>query len=144
MFSLGYWGLFLSSFLAATLIPFSSEVILSGMIAAGFNPFSCLIAATLGNWLGGMSSYYIGYLGKEMWITKYLRIPKEKTEKFKLKISGSEQWIAFFCWLPFVGDVIAVALGLLRINTLRIAMGMLLGKATRYIVWTYLTLWALS
>lgn len=144
MFELGYWGLFFASFLAATVVPFSSEAILSGMIVADFNPVFCLISATLGNWLGGVSSYYIGYLGKENWIEKYLRIKKEKTDRFKLLIKGKEVWIAFFCWLPFIGDVIAVVLGLLKINFLNVSIGMFIGKAIRYIVWGYITVWAIS
>ncbi|MDA3892652.1 MAG: VTT domain-containing protein [Salinivirgaceae bacterium] len=144
MFELGYWGLFLASFLAATVVPFSSEAILSAMIYADFNTSACLVAASLGNWLGGLSSYYIGYLGKEEWITKYLRIPKDKTEKFKSKIRGKEGWIAFFCWLPFIGDIIAVVLGLLKRNYINVAVGMLIGKTLRYLIWGYLTVWALQ
>ncbi len=144
MFNLGYLGLFLASFLAATIIPFSSEAILSGMIAAHFNLVACLIAATLGNWLGGLSTYYLGYLGKKEWIVRYLKIPEEKTERFKTKLTGKEAWIAFFCWLPFIGDVIAVVLGLLRVNFMRVSIGMLIGKAARYIVWGYLTYWVLN
>jgi membrane protein YqaA with SNARE-associated domain len=144
MFELGYWGLFLASFLAATIVPFSSEAILSGMIVADFNPVFCLISATLGNWFGGMSSYYIGYLGKEDWIEKYLRIKKEKSDRFKLLIKGKEVWIAFFCWLPFIGDVIAVVLGLLKINFFNVSIGMFIGKALRYIIWGYITIWAIS
>jgi len=139
MFELGYWGLFFASYLAATIVPFSSEAILSGVIMAGYNPILSLVIATSGNFLGGMSSYYLGYLGKLQWIEKYLRIPHSKTENFKQKISGKEQWIAFFCWLPFIGDVIAVCLGLLRINQIRVSLGMLIGKALRYLVWAYLT-----
>ena len=144
MFELGYWGLFLASFLAATVVPFSSEAILSGMIIADYNPVFSLIAATFGNWFGGLSSYYIGFLGKEFWIEKYLRIPKAKTERFKLLIKGKEVWIAFFCWLPFIGDVIAVVLGLLKVNFINVSIGMFIGKAVRYLVWAYLTIWAIS
>lgn len=141
MFELGYFALFLSSFLAATVIPFSSEAILSGMLLAGYSLPLILVLATLGNWLGGLTSYYLGYLGKETWIQKYLRIPQEKTDRFKKLINGKEGWIAFFCWLPFVGDVLAVSLGLLKVNPFRTFVGMLIGKALRYIVWAAFTLW---
>lgn len=144
MFELGYWGLFIASFLAATVVPFSSEAILSAVIIAGFDPVICLIVATAGNWLGGLTSYYLGYLGKERWIERYLHIKQEKTDRFKLKIKGKEQWIAFFCWLPFIGDVLAVCLGLLRISPWRVSIGMLIGKALRYVVWAYFTLWMAS
>jgi len=144
MFELGYLGLFLSSFLAATVVPFSSEAILSGMLMAGYPVPSSLVLATLGNWLGGLTSYYLGYLGKEEWIQTYLHIQKEKTGRFKQYIKGKETWIAFFCWLPFIGDVLAVAMGLLKISPLQTALGMFLGKALRYLVWAVFTIWIIN
>lgn len=144
MFNLGYWGLFLASFLAATVVPFSSEAILSGMLFAGYKPIYCLLAASLGNWFGGLTSYYLGYLGKEKWIEKYLRIPQSKTDNLKKRIKGKEGWIAFFCWLPFVGDVIAVVLGLLKQNFTFVAIGMLVGKVIRYAIWAYITIGILN
>ena len=69
----GYYGLFLASFLAATVVPFSSEVIFSAMVLGGkLDPWTCVFVATVGNWTGGMTSYYIGRLGKVEWIEKYM------------------------------------------------------------------------
>lgn len=140
MLKFGYWGLFLATFLAATVLPFSSEAMLSGMLYADYNLYWVLLIASFGNWLGGMTSYYLGYLGKIEWIEKYLRIPEEKTKRFQLRIKGKEQYAALFCWLPFVGDIIAVVLGLIKLNPLRVAIGMFIGKALRYIVWAYLSI----
>lgn len=139
-FEIGYWGLFLASFLAATIIPFSSEAVLSAVLVAGFNPLYALIVATLGNWLGGMSSYGVGRMGKMAWIHKYLRISEPSLEKAHRYAEGRVAWISLFCWVPFVGDVIAVVLGLLRANIFLTSIGMLVGKAVRYAVWGYLTL----
>ncbi len=137
---LGYLGLFLASFLAATVVPFSSEFVLSGVLAAGGDPVISLITATAGNWLGGLTSYWIGWLGKFEWIEKYLRIPRAKLEKAREKVIGKEGWIAFFSWLPGIGDLIAVLLGLLKTRFWLTAIGMLVGKALRYIVWAFMTL----
>ena len=79
---LGYLGLFLASFLAATVVPFSSEVIFSAMVFGGLDAWTCVWVATLGNWMGGMTSYYVGLLGKIEWIEKYFRIKKEKMESY--------------------------------------------------------------
>lgn len=144
MSELGYPLLFISSFLAATILPFSSELILSGMLVAGFDPYISLLVATVGNWLGGLTSYWIGWLGKWSWIERYLRISMEKIKKIHALISGKEGWIAFFCWLPVVGDALAVALGLLKANFYQSALWMLVGKASRYAVWGYLTLQTLQ
>ena len=140
LFDSGYFALFLASFLAATVVPFSSEALLSGMLVADYNLYWCLGLATMGNWLGGMSSYGLGYLGKTEWIEKYLRISHDRIVRTQQRISGKELWIAFFCWLPGVGDVIAVLLGLLRVNVWYASVGMFLGKLLRYIVWALITL----
>ena len=60
----GYIGLFVGSFLAATIFPFSSDVLLVGMLLAGGDPYITVVVATMGNWIGGLTSYWIGWLGK--------------------------------------------------------------------------------
>ncbi len=82
LFEYNLWGLFLASFLAATVVPFSSEAILSFLIISGTDPYTAVLVATAGNWLGGMSSFAIGFLGKWEGIEKYLRIKREKIEKW--------------------------------------------------------------
>ncbi len=144
MEELSYSLLFFASFLAATIVPFSSEVMLSVVLVAGFDPIISLLVASLGNWLGGLTSFGLGWLGKWHWIEKYLRIPEKKIFSLHKKIVGKEGWIAFFCWLPFVGDILAVALGVLKLNFFRTALWMLLGKTIRYIVWGYLTIQTLQ
>ncbi len=137
---LGYFALFGVSFLAATILPFSSEVIVTAMLVAKFDPYYTLAVATAGNWLGGVFSYWLGWLGKWDWIEKYLRIKASRLEKIQNKIKGREGWIAIFCWLPGVGDPLAVALGLLKTRFIPTAFWMLIGKAARFIVWGFLTL----
>jgi len=53
----GYIGVFIASFLAATILPFSSEVVLTGALLGGGGYWSCMIAATAGNFLGGMTCF---------------------------------------------------------------------------------------
>ena len=134
---LGYLGLFIASFLAATVVPFSSEVVFSALIFGGLDPWSCVFIVTAGNWLGGMSCYYLGKLGKLEWIEKYLRIKKEKLDKWLIKFRKYGDWLAFFSFLPGIGDVIAVASGYFRCNMWIVALAMLTGKFVRYIVWMY-------
>ncbi|MBT6745054.1 MAG: DedA family protein [Flavobacteriales bacterium] len=137
---LGYFGLFIATFLAATIVPFSSEIVLAGMLAAGFDGFGVLAVATVGNTIGGMSSFYLGYLGKWRWIESKLRVPKEKVFRFKSWIDKYGSLTAFFCWLPFIGDVIAIALGVFRAKVALVLALMFLGKLMRYllIVWGWL------
>lgn len=135
--NLGYLGLFIGAFLAATVLPFSSEIVFTGLLLAGFDPWICIFAATLGNWLGGMSCYYLGRLGKLEWIEKYMKIKKEKIDNFTDKIHKYGDWLAFFSFLPGIGDIIAVASGYFRCKLWIVAFSMLLGKFVRYIVWMY-------
>jgi membrane protein YqaA with SNARE-associated domain len=141
-FGLGYPALFLASFLAATVLPFSSEIILSSMLMAGYSLWGCVITASIGNWLGGITSFGLGYLGRWEWLEKYFGIKRERMELFRQRIERYGSLLAFFTWLPFVGDVLAVALGFFRTNVPRSIAWMLVGKTLRYVVWGLFThLW---
>ena len=131
----GYAGLFIASFLAATVVPFSSEVVFSALVFGGLDPWTCVVVASLGNWLGGMSSYFLGRLGKMEWIEKYLRVKQEKIETYRERIQKYGDWFAFFSFLPGIGDIIAVASGFFRCRWWIVAISMLLGKFARYVVW---------
>ena len=73
----GYPGLFISALLAGSIVPFSSEIVLLGLVKLGLDPTLCLISASLGNTAGGMTCYYMWGLGKVSWIEKYFRVEKE-------------------------------------------------------------------
>lgn len=137
LIGLGYLGLFIASFLAATVVPFSSEVIFSAMVYGGLDAWKCVFVATIGNWLGGMTCYYLGRLGKMEWIEKYLRVKREKIESFSTRMHKYGDWFAFFSFLPGVGDIIAVASGFFRCRWWVVAISMLVGKFVRYIAWMY-------
>ena len=136
----GYFGLFIGSFLAATIIPFSSDILMVGMLVAGADPLTCVIVATLGNWLGGLTSYGIGWIGKWEWIEKWFKIKEEKLIRQKKYIDRYGVWLAFFTWLPFIGDLLAIALGFYKINPFISGLCMLIGRFIRFLVWTLLYL----
>jgi len=137
----GYIGLFIASFLAATILPFGSEFVFVTLIAMGLDPWTCTIVASVGNWAGGMTNYYLGRLGKIEWIEKYLKIPKEKIDKIQHFLEGKGAFMAFFSFLPIVGDVIAVALGYMRSNIYAVSISMGLGKFVRYVAIMYGVNW---
>ena len=133
--ALGYLGLFIGSFAAATILPFSSEVLLIGMLAGGYDLMPCLIVATTGNWLGGLTGYGIGYLGKIEWIEKWFRVSHQKLMSFRHRVERYGSWIAFLAWLPFIGDPLTIALGFFKVRFITVCVFMLLGKLFRYILW---------
>jgi membrane protein YqaA with SNARE-associated domain len=140
----GYWGLFLASFMAATLIPLSSEIVLSFLIANQYDFLSCISIATFGNWLGGMSSYGLGRLANWNVLERFFGVKQVKVMEVR---KYSERWgssLAFFCWLPVVGDVFAVGLGVFQVSISRVAIWMLFGKMIRYILWSIFTLWGIG
>ncbi|MBQ4280143.1 MAG: DedA family protein [Rikenellaceae bacterium] len=138
LLNFGYLGLFIGAFVAATLVPFSSDILLVGMLLAGGNIYITVIVATLGNWLGGLTSYWVGWLGKWEWIEKYFRIKRETLERHKAKVDRYGAWLALFTWLPLVGDIFAVALGFYRVRFRSSAVLMLLGKGARFVLWAVL------
>lgn len=141
LLNLGYFGLFLGSFVAATVVPFSSDVQLVAMLAAGGNVWLCVAVATLGNWLGGLTSYWLGWLGKWEWIEKYMRVRHETLIKHKSKVDQYGAWLALLTWLPFIGDIFAIALGFYRVDFRKSALLMLIGKGARFVMWALLFLW---
>lgn len=130
----GLIGLFVGSFLAATVVPFSADVLLVGMLVAGANPLATIVVATAGNWLGGITSYGIGRAGKWEWIER-LHVSRESLERQKARIDRFGAPIALLTWVPFVGDVFAVALGFYRVKFLPAILWMLVGKGARFVCW---------
>jgi membrane protein YqaA with SNARE-associated domain len=130
----GIPGMFFSAFLAGSILPFSSEIVIVALIKLGVSPVSLLIAATIGNTMGGMTCYYMGWLGRTDWIEKYFKIKKERTDRMQLFLQGKGALMGFFSFVPFVGGVITVALGLLRSNVWLTCISMLAGKLLRYVI----------
>ena len=132
---LGYIGLFISCFLAATfVIPFSPEDILGILILKGFNLQLTIIIATIGNWMGGMTSYFIGRIGDWKKIEKYFKIKKEKVNAFKQRIDKWGSVLAFFTWFPLGGDILALSLGVFKVDVYKVSIWMLIGKFFRFVV----------
>jgi membrane protein YqaA with SNARE-associated domain len=130
----GYAGLFISALLAGSIIPFSSELVMLALVKVGLNPAICVLAATLGNTMGGMTCYYMGHLGKTDWIEKYFKVKQEKIDKMQRFLQGKGALMAFFAFLPFIGEAIAIALGFMRSNVMLTSLSMFTGKLVRYIV----------
>ena len=133
--SLGLLGLFIGTFLAATVLPFSSDALYIAVLAATKNPVGCLAVGTLGNWLGSVLTYWIGWIGRWGWIEKWFKVKRGTLEKQKAKIDKYGVWLALLAWVPIVGDVIAIALGFYKTRPWATMFLLLVGKFARFLLW---------
>lgn len=121
---LSLWGLFISSFLAATLLPGGSEAVLFGVLKLHPELFwPALLLATLGNTLGGMVTYGMGYA-----------LPMTQQLKHVDKVRHYGTPALLLAWAPIIGDALCLAAGWLRLNPLAALAFMAAGKFARYLV----------
>lgn len=135
--SYGYMGMFIAAFLAASILPFSSEAVMVGLQAAGLDPVALIAYGTIGNVLGSMFNYTIGRLGKMEWIEKYLHVKKEDLDKAHKFMAGKGAWMGLLSVIPVIGDVITVALGLMRANVVIVVISVTISKLARYMLLVY-------
>ena len=122
----GLLGLFAASFVASTIVPLSSEAVLFGFLKLYPEDYvSALLLATLGNTLGGMTSYALGRL-----LPARMQAKLDPRSLEKLRRYGSP--LTFFAWLPLVGDALCVAAGWLRLNWIAATVFMAAGRMMRY------------
>ena len=130
----GYAGMFLAAFLAGSILPFSSEALLVAFVRMGLDPVLTVVCATAGNTAGSMTCYWIGHLGKMDYVERWLKVKPEKLARAERFIRGRVAWMAFFSFLPVIGDGIAIVLGLMRANLPVTVLSMTLGKLLRYVL----------
>lgn len=136
----GYAGLFLSSFLAATILPLSSEVALSFLLLNQFNPILLVCMATIGNVLGAFANYAIGYGGSIFLIRKVFRISENEFDKAKQRFNTYGVISLFFAWVPVIGDPLTFVAGALKVRIPIFFLLVASGKLIRYIIISYVIL----
>ena len=132
---LGLLGLFIGTFLAATILPFSTDALYLAILAGTGDPVNCLIVGTLGNWLGSVVTFWIGWIAKWEWIEKWFKVKYETLARQKKRVDKHGVWLALIAWVPFIGDVIAIALGFYKTRPGWTIFMLLIGKFTRFIAW---------
>lgn len=130
----GPWGMLVSSFIAGSVFPFSSEAVMLAMLAAGVDPWEMVIFASIGNVAGSMFNYGVGRMGRLDWIEKYLHVKKESLDKAQRFMGGRGAWMGFFTFLPILGSAISILLGLMRANMFITLISITLGKVMRYMI----------
>ncbi len=133
----GYVGMFVAAFLSGSAVPFSSELVMLGLLQVGLNPQYTILAGTLGNSLGSMTCYWMGLLGNMRWVERLFRVKPEQIARVERYVQGRGVWMAFFCFLPTLGTVLGIVFGLMRANGWLVFLYMTVGKLARYIVLVY-------
>ena len=118
----GLWSMFAASFIAATLVPLSSEAVLFALLKLHPDLLVPAVAvATLGNTLGGMSSYLIG---------RFIAQKKPLNQLARMRRWGAPAMM--LAWLPVVGDALCVTAGWLKLNWLAVLLFQAAGRLARY------------
>jgi membrane protein YqaA with SNARE-associated domain len=129
-----YGALFASAFIAATLLPAQSELLLAGLVAAGKgDPLLLLIVGTVGNTAGAVVNWTLGRGAAA--IVAGRRLPAAGRETYARASRAFDrygQWSLLFAWLPVVGDVLTVVAGAARVSLANFVLLVAIGKAARY------------
>ena len=128
----GYWGMFLMAFLSGSIIPVASEVLLIFFLSVGLDALALTVVATIGNTIGGLSCFSLGFLTSKERVWKLFRVSDKGMEKADRLIGKYGFWAAGLSFLPAVGEVILLVLGVMRADWLKVLVVMALGKFVRY------------
>ncbi|QCU91064.1 YqaA family protein [Thiomicrorhabdus sediminis] len=134
---LGFTGLFIGSFLAATILPFGSEALLVTLVANDFPVAELVLIATLGNVLGSLLNYVIGFYGGDYLVHRVLRISEPSYEKAQQRFQKWGLWSLLFAWVPIIGDPLTVVAGALKVKIIWFIVLVSFGKLARYMVVAY-------
>ena len=134
-----YLSLFLISFFAATILPFSSELTLAGFMAtSNYNNLLLLIVASFGNVLGSVVNWILGFYSRNLSKIKWFPFKDEQIEKSSKWFNKFGRWSLLFAWVPIIGDPLTLVAGLLRVKFIEFIILVTIGKVSRYILIFYL------
>jgi membrane protein YqaA with SNARE-associated domain len=134
-----YLTLFFISFLAATILPFSSELTLAGLIStSNYDNLLLLVFASFGNVLGSVFNWGLGFYARNLTIKKWFPFKETQIERSSKWFSKFGKWSLLFAWVPIVGDPLTFVAGLLRVRFLDFIILVAIGKVSRYLIIFYL------
>ena len=134
-----YLSLFIISFLAATILPFSSEFTLAGLIAtSNYDNLLLLIVASFGNVLGSVVNWALGFYSRNLTTKKWFPFKETQIERSSRWFDKFGKLSLLFAWVPIIGDPLTLAAGLLRVKFIEFLILVTIGKVSRYLVIFYL------
>ena len=142
---MSYITLFIISFLAATILPLSSEITLAGLMAVqSYNNFILLLVASLGNILGSSFNWFLGIYSRKFESKKWFPFNQKQMKRSSKWFLKYGKWSLLFAWLPIVGDPLTFVAGTMRIHFLNFLVLVPIGKVARYLVVIAVTNWSLN
>ena len=133
--SAGYGSLFLSAFLAATVLPLSSEAVLAALVASdGFVLWLLVALASIGNTLGACVNWILGRYCLHWQDRKWFPVSPPALERASRWFYRYGQYSLLFAWVPLVGDPLTFTAGLLKLRFSRFLLLVAVGKILRYVV----------
>ena len=133
-----YLSLFLISFLAATILPFSSELTLAGlMVTSNYDNLFLLIVASLGNVLGSVVNWILGFYSRNLSKKRWFPFKDKQIKKSSKWFNKFGKWSLLFVWVPIIGDPLTLAAGLLRVRFIEFFILVTMGKVSRYLIIFY-------
>lgn len=129
-----YIGLFLSSFLSATILPGQSEIALTSLIILNNHSLSFLVfIASLGNILGSLFNWFIGCKLERFKKKKWFPVTDLQLKKASNWYHKYGKWTLLLSWVPFVGDPITIVAGIFRVPIMYFILIVSFAKTMRYI-----------
>ena len=134
-----YLSLFAVSFLAATILPFSSELTLAGLIATSdYDNLLLLILASFGNVLGSVVNWALGSYSRNLTTKKWFPFKETQIERSSKWFKKFGKWSLLFAWVPVLGDPLTLVSGILRVKFIDFIILVAIGKVSRYLIVFYL------
>ena len=132
-----YLLLFGTSFLAATILPFYSEVVLFALLRDGGDTVSLVLTATAGNTLGAAVNWWLGRYLLHFQDRRWFYFKPSQIEKAQRWFQRYGVWTLLLAWLPVGGDPLTLIAGIMRVRLDVFLVLVGLGKGLRYvtIVW---------
>ncbi|HAA92796.1 MAG TPA: hypothetical protein DCS82_13330 [Rhodospirillaceae bacterium] len=131
----GYGVLTLSAFLAATIMPFSSEALLLAMAASGdFNSYWLLLFASIGNVFGAVVNWVLGRYSLRWRDHRWFPVSPRRLAQSTDWFNRYGVWSLLFAWVPILGDPLTLAAGLMRVRFWLFLLLVSIAKAGRYAI----------
>ena len=130
-----YLALFTIAFLAATLVPAQSELVLSGMMLSGeYDTLLLLVVATAGNTLGSCVNWLLGRFIESFRNRRWFPVSPAQLARAEHWYRKWGIWSLLLSWAPVIGDALTLVAGVLRVRLLPFVLLVLLAKGGRYAV----------